>query len=331
MRIEVWADLVCPWAYIGKRRLEKALATPALAGLGAEVVWRPYRIDPTAPSQATPADEAAMAGAGPATATDPLQCAVPPSPAGAAPGLLTQIAAEEGFPTGWGPVWRASSHDAHRLVTLAYENGGSTVQNEVVEQVLKAHFLDGADISDRSLLHDIADRSGIAGAAHLLDSGAADQEVRNHLLIGKARSIATSPTLVVGDRALAGAQPPEVIVDFLTAAAGARSREMPEEVRRLRWSESLLEQRDPLGSLILLQPLLDQHGDDLNVRRLATRCYFHSAQLSRAHDMLRQLVADAPDDSYARLMLGRTLQRLGSDEEAAVHLKMAAAMTPDFA
>ncbi|MEV7239349.1 DsbA family protein [Streptomyces sp. NPDC051020] len=328
MRIEVWADLVCPWAYIGKRRLEKALATQALAGLGAEVVWRPYRIDPTAPAQATPAEEAA--GPEPERGADPLQCAVPPSPERAL-GLLAEIAAEEGFGTRWGAVWRASSHDAHRLVFLAYDHGGSTAQDVVVEQVMKAHFLDSADISDHRLLNDIADRTGIPDAAALLDSGAADHEVRELLLIGKARSIATSPTLVVGDRALAGAQPPEVIVDFLTAAASVRTREMPEEVRRLRWSESLLEQRDPLGALTLLQPLLDHHGDDLNVRRLAARGYFHSAQLSRAHDVLRQLVADAPDDSYARLMLGRTLRRLGRDEEAAVHLKMAAAMTPDFA
>lgn len=106
---------------------------------------------------------------------------------------------------------------------------------------------------------------------------------------------------------------------------------MPEEVHRLRWSESLREQRDPLGALTLLQPLLDGHGEDLNVRRLAARSYFPSAQLSRAHDVLRQLVADAPDDSCAQLLLGRTLQRMGRNEEAATHLKMAAAMTPEYA
>ncbi|MGW0816941.1 DsbA family oxidoreductase [Streptomyces viridiviolaceus] len=54
MRIEVWADLVCPWAYIGKRRLEKALIDPALAGVGIEVGWGPFRIDPTAPRKPLP-------------------------------------------------------------------------------------------------------------------------------------------------------------------------------------------------------------------------------------------------------------------------------------
>ncbi|MEW2491851.1 DsbA family protein [Streptomyces sp. NPDC048411] len=327
VRIDVWADVVCPWAYIGKRRLEKALAAPALAGLDAEVVWRPYRIDPTAPAHGTRLDETSAHAVADGTATS---CAVGPSTADSR-GLVSRIAAEEGFGPGWGEVWHASSHDAHRLVTLSYEHGGSTLQGEVVEQVMKAHFLDGDNIGDRSLLHSIAERAGIHAADTLLDDGAADREVRELLLIGKARGIATSPTIVVGDRALAGAQPPEVITDFLTAAADVRPREMPEEVQRLRWSESLLQQRDPLGALTLLRPLLDHHGDDLNVRQLAARGYFHSAQLSQAHKVLRRLVEDCPDDSYTRLMLGRTLQRLGRGDEAAVHLKMAAAMSPELA
>ncbi|QOV34996.1 DsbA family protein [Streptomyces ferrugineus] len=307
MRIEVWADTVCPWAYIGKRRLERALADPALAGLDTQVVWRPYRIDPTAPAQAVPAEDTA------------------------APGHPVQIAAEEeGLGPGWGAAWRASSHDAHRLAALAYEHGGSSLQCDVVERVMKAHFLEGADISDQQLLQAIADTAGLPSNPAPLELDAAEHAVRELLLIGKARGIATSPTLVVGDRALAGAQPPEAIIDFLTAAADVHTRETPEEVLRLRWAESLLRQRDPLGALTFLRPLLDRHGDDPNVRGLAARAYFHSAQLSRAHDVLRQLVADTPDDSYARLMLGRTLQRLGREQEAAVHLKTAAAMTPEF-
>jgi predicted DsbA family dithiol-disulfide isomerase len=325
MRIEIWADVVCAWAFIGKRRLENALASLVPADTGTEVVWRPFRIDPTTPDQAVPIQEAWR---------DPMveaalrQCA---------PGLtpaenrvrISRIAADEGLGPQWGAAWRASSHDAHRLLHLAWEHGGATLQNEVAEQVMKAHFIDGDDISDRRRLKVVAVRSGFAEGATLLDTDASDREVRELLLIGKARGIATSPTIVVGDRALAGAQPPEAIADFL--AEGDRSREMPEEVRRLRWAESLLDQHDPLGTLILLKPLLDGHADDLNVRRVAARAHFHSAQLARARGMLEQLTADAPDDAYARLLLGRTLQRLGKEDQAAPHLKMAAAMTPEFA
>ncbi|WP_416972194.1 DsbA family protein [Streptomyces sp. 4F14] len=325
MRIEMWADMLCPWAYIGKRRLEKALADPALAGVRTEVVWRPFRIDPTAPAQATPilsrGNDLPM-GAGPG------QCVGPPPSRDQT--TVTQVAAEEGFGPNWGAAWRSDSHSAHRLVLLAYEHGGSALQDRVVEQLMKAHFLEAADISDPAQLLEVASRSGFTEAGRLLEAGAADREVRELLLIGKARSVTSSPTLVVGDRALAGAQPADVMVDFLTTAADVRARELPEEVLRLRWSESLLEQRDPLGALTLLQPLLGEHAEDLNVRRLAARGYFHSAQLSRAHDVLRQLVEDTPDDSYVHLMLGRTLQRMGRADEAAKHMKVAAAMTPDF-
>ncbi|AZM55578.1 disulfide bond formation protein DsbA [Streptomyces sp. WAC 01529] len=335
MRIEIWADVVCAWAFIGKRRLEKALATPGLADAGAEVVWRPFRIDPATPDRAIPLEEAWR---------DPLvdaalrQCA---------PGLtpaenrvrISRIAAEEGLGPPWGAAWRAGSHDAHRLLHLALEHGGGALQNEVAEQVMRAYFIDGDDISDRRCLGAVALRAGFVEGAGLLDAGAGagagagDRGVRENLLIGKARGIATSPTIVVGDRALAGAQAPEVIADFLAGclADGGPGREVPAEVRRLRWAESLLDQHDPLGALTLLRPLLDEHGEDVNVRRLAARGYFHSAQLTRAHDVLEQLIVDAPDDSYARLMLGRTLQRLGREKQAAPHLRVAAAMTPEFA
>lgn len=324
MRIEIWADVVCAWAYIGKRRLEKALVRAVPDGAGAEVVWRPFRIDPAAPRPAVPVEEA---WADPMVDAALRQCAPGLSPAENRV-RVSRIAADEGLGPRWGVAWRADSHDAHRLLHLARQHGGAALQNEVAEQVMRAHFVDGDDISDRRRLAAVAVRAGFTGGAELLDTDAADREVRELLLIGKARGVATSPTIVVGDRALAGAQSPEVIADFL--AGGCRGRQMPEEVRRLRWAESLLDRHDPLGALTLLQPLLDGHADDPNVRRAAARGYFHSAQLGRARDVLQQLVADAPDDSYARLMLGRTLQRLGDEGAAAVHLKTATAMTPAF-
>ncbi|MFF4771333.1 DsbA family protein [Microtetraspora fusca] len=325
MRIEIWADVVCAWAYIGKRRLEAALADPALDGVPVEVVWRPFRIDPTAPAQAVPIEEMYR---------DPMvdaalsRCAPDLSPAENRV-RVSEIAAEEGLGPRWGAAWRADTHDAHRLLALAFEHDGAARQDAVAERVMKAHFIEGRDISDREVLVAIAAEAGFADGVALLDAGAGEDTVTELLLTGKARGVATSPTIVVGDRALAGAQPAEVIRDFLLQ--GGRRRELPEEVERLRYAESLLDQRDPLGALVLLRPLLDEHGDDRNVRMLAARAYFTSAQLGRARTTLEGLVADSPDDSYARHLLGRTLQRQGLTAEAAPHLSMAAAMTPDFA
>src|SRR5690606_30213825 len=256
MRIEIWADVVCGWAYIGKRRVEKALD-----GLDAEVVWRPFRIDPTAPAQAVPYEEAM---ADPMADAALSRCAPDLTP-GETRARMSRVAADAGF-----------------------ADGGA-----------------------------------------LLDAGAGDDLVRELLLRGKAIGVKTSPTIVAGGDALAGAQPPEVIREFVLAARPARR--LPEEVERYRHAESLLDQRDPLGALTLLTPLLGEHGDDRNVLTLAARAYYLSAQLGRARTTLERLVAAAPDDAYARHLLGRTLQRQGHAEEAEPHLRMAAVMSPDYA
>ncbi|WP_344878514.1 DsbA family protein [Nonomuraea antimicrobica] len=243
-------------------------------------------------------------------------------------------------------VWRpyqidpsapAGTLEAHRLIALAYEKGGAELQSRVLERVLHAHFVEVRDISDPAVLTEIATEAGLAEEAGHTGSGAAPQTppgaelTRELLLIGKAKGVHTSPTIVVGDLALEGAQPPEAIRAFLEEASERTPRRLPAEVERLRHAESLLDQRDPLGALTLLRPLMREHGDDRGVRMLAARAYFGSAQLNRARTALESLVSESPDDSYARHLLGRTLQRQGRHEEAATHLALAATMTPDYA
>ncbi|WP_336212967.1 DsbA family protein [Nonomuraea sp. LPB2021202275-12-8] len=321
MRMEIWADVVCGWAYIGKRRVEKAVE-----GLDVEVVWRPFRIDPMAPERAVPFEEAV---ADPMVEDALRQCTPDELTPGENRVRMSLIAAEEGFGWRWGAAWRASSHDAHRLIALALDAGGSGLQDAVAERVLKAHFIDGLDISGRETLHRIAAEAGFAEGAELLDGGAGDELVRELLLRGKAIGVETSPTIVVGGRALAGAQSPAVIRAFVLEG-GEEPRRLPEEVERLRMAESLLDLRDPLGALVLLKPLLDEHGEDRGVLTVAGRAYFASAQLGRARTVLERLVAAVPDDAYARHLLGRTLQRQGLREEAEPHLRMASAMSPEY-
>lgn len=304
MRIEIWMDVVCPWAYIGKRRVERAVAA---LDEPVEVVWRPYRIDPAAPVPAVPLEEV-------------LPDATPPEHGSGMAG----IAAREGIGPRWGAAWRASSHDAHRLIALAEQAG---VQDAVVEALLRAHFVDAVDISDRAVLADVV-RDVFPDGPALLYGNAGEERVRELLLEGRARGIRTSPTIVAGDRALAGAQPPEVIAEFL-AGSGER-RAVPAEVERYRWAESLLEQRDPLGALVLLRPLLDEHAADRSVRTLAARAWYASAQLGRARTALEELVAERPDDAYAHVLLGRTLQRLGRHEEAQPHMRLGGALVPAY-
>ncbi|MDA8368591.1 MAG: DsbA family protein [Nocardiopsaceae bacterium] len=325
MRIDMWADVVCAWAYIGKRRLEKAVA--AWTGEPAEVVWRPFRTDPMAPAEAAPMAQ---------TLRDPL---VDDALRRCAPGLspeknrvrVSRVAAAEGLGPPWGAAWRANSHDAHRLIALAYESGGAQLQGAVAEGVMKAHFIDALDISTPEVLGRVARDAGFPAGAGLLAGDTGEEHLRELLLRGKAMGVRTSPTMVVNGMALAGAQPPEAIVDFLLRSSEHSPRRLPEEVERFRHAESLLALGDPLGALTMLRPLLADHGDDKGIRLLAARAYFHSAQLGRARHMLEPLAEEAPDDSYVQLLLGRVLQRQSQDAQAAPYLRIAAVMTPDYA
>ncbi|GAA2137776.1 tetratricopeptide repeat protein [Glycomyces algeriensis] len=117
----------------------------------------------------------------------------------------------------------------------------------------------------------------------------------------------------------------ENITDDQIAAfidSDARPRQIPEETRRLRDAEEMLALKDPLGALQFLAPLLRDHPDHPDVMLVAARAYFKSAQLNRALELTEKMVEANPADFYARLLLGRTLQRMGRAEEARGHLRM---------
>lgn len=326
MRVEIWADVVCPWAYIGKRRIERALrGWSGPDGTEVEVVWRPYRIDPTAPTVAEPL---AAALQNPFVDTALRAC----TPTDVTPSenrrRVAEIARDEGIGSRWGARWRVSSHNAHRLVALSLIKAGAGLQNAVMEELLGAHFVEGADIGAIDVLAEVAARAGFDAGGRLLAEGGGEAEVRESLLIGQSRAIRTSPTFVVDGLALAGAQEPEEIRSFLVDAAGREFSEPPEEVERLRRGESLLGAGNPLGALTLLAPLLAEHPEDRAVRLLAARAYYHSAQLNRARNVLEGLIDEGPDDAYAYLLLGRTLQRQGKVGEAGPLLRLAEVMAP---
>ncbi|MFY7065670.1 DsbA family oxidoreductase [Nocardiopsis changdeensis] len=318
MRLEIWADVVCPWAYIGKRRVERALA--ARGGEPVEVVWRPYRIDPTAPERARPLDGLLR---DPFVDTALRACAPHLSPEQNRV-RVAEVAAAEGFPR-WGAAWHVSPHGAHRLLYLAEREGGPALQGAVAEEVMRIHFVEAGDIGSAEVLERAADRAGFADGGRLLRAGEGDREVRELLLRGRARGVRTSPTLLVGDLALEGARHPEEIGVFLDRAGERPARSLPAEVERLHLAEALVE-KDPLGALALLEPLLAEYGDDRGVRLAAARARLRSAQVGRARRDLEALVAERPDDSHARLMLASALRRGGEPEAAAVQQRLAEAL-----
>lgn len=88
--------------------------------------------------------------------------------------------------------------------------------------------------------------------------------------------------------------------------------------------------RDYAGAARVLIGLVEEAPEQTGPRLLLARAYYHSAQLRRAEAELRVIVERDPVEHYARLMLGRTLQRQGRHEEAATHLRIASALAGEF-
>ncbi|MFE9255373.1 tetratricopeptide repeat protein [Streptomyces sp. NPDC006879] len=99
-----------------------------------------------------------------------------------------------------------------------------------------------------------------------------------------------------------------------------------------RWARAQLffDAREYAAAARVLSNLAPETPEQLAPRLLLARAYYHSAQLSRAERELRDILERWPVEDYARLMLGRTLERQGRAAEAAAHLRIAGAMTGTF-
>ncbi|MDL5158743.1 tetratricopeptide repeat protein [Actinomycetospora termitidis] len=102
----------------------------------------------------------------------------------------------------------------------------------------------------------------------------------------------------------------------MTATIGSRWDRATFHAELGRWIEAARE----------LEPLVAEEPEASAPRTLLARAYFHSAQLHRAEEQARRLVADRPDDGYAQLLLGRTLQRQSRHDEAAGPMRLASAL-----
>jgi predicted DsbA family dithiol-disulfide isomerase len=199
--IEVVFDLVCPWCFLGTRRLRRALrGRPELA---ADLIWRPFLLNPEQPVSRDPFARRP----GGAERTRRLHA------------TLTEMGRAEGVPFRFDLLHRTPpSLDAHRLVRLAARRGAA---EEVVDSLFLAHFAEGADISDHATL------AGIAAAAGL------DRAVTRRFLAGEQEAEAVQaenlrahrlgingvPCFVIAGRhAIAGAQEPEVLQRLLDVA-----------------------------------------------------------------------------------------------------------------
>ncbi|MFE0257612.1 tetratricopeptide repeat protein [Streptomyces sp. NPDC059010] len=99
-----------------------------------------------------------------------------------------------------------------------------------------------------------------------------------------------------------------------------------------RWERAQLffDAKDYAAAARVLGKLVEEVPEQTGPRLLLARAYYHSAQLRRAESELHVIIERDPVEQYARLLLGRTLQRQGRDEEAEPHMRLASALAGDF-
>ncbi len=203
--IDVVSDVICPWCFLGKRRLDKALSM--LEGVDVMVRWRPFMLDPTIPPEGLSRSEYLTNKFGAerlATLHDPLIAA----------------ARELDVPYRFEAITRTpNTLDAHRLMRWSH-----TIerQHDMAERLFIAYWSEGLDIGDRAVLAQLAGDIGINAAqiAELLESEQDVREVKTEIEHAATIGVTGVPTFILGQSyALVGAQSPEVLADAIGRVA----------------------------------------------------------------------------------------------------------------
>ena len=207
MHIDVVADVICPWCFIGKRRLERALALrPDLA---ATLSWRAFELNPDLPSDGIPRELYLTAKFGSYGAAERLYAAV--SDAGRAEGIKFAFERIRRTP---------NTLRAHRLIHFA---SGKGCAERVVEALFRAYFLEGQDIGHIEILAELAADVGLdqAETRQYLTEDEGTTEVRAEEHRARRLGIHAVPYFVLErGYAISGAQEPEIFLPMFDIAAG---------------------------------------------------------------------------------------------------------------
>ncbi len=198
MRIDIFSDTICPWCYIGKRRLERALAERPQQGLA--IRWRAFQLNPDMPAQGMDRQ---------------LYLQVKFGSASSAERIYREIRAAgeaERIPFAFETIERTpNTVQSHRLVRFAGRHGR---QDALVEALFQAYFLRGEDVGKPEVLLAAADEAGLESedVRAYLESDQDDQAVRSEDLQARRAGLQGVPTFIVnGKYSLSGAHMPEVL------------------------------------------------------------------------------------------------------------------------
>jgi predicted DsbA family dithiol-disulfide isomerase len=211
LKIAVYSDVICPWCFVGKRRLERALRE---VGTEASVTWLPFELNPDMPPEGVERAtyRARKFGAERSAELD---------------ANMTKLGGEEGIAFAFDRMARTpNTRKAHALIAHASRVGRA---DAVVEALFRAYFEEALDIGSEAVLADVAERHGIARADAL--AAVADPKLRDEVVAreGEAARLGVSgvPFFIVEDQwAISGAQPSDTWVDALRQIA-SQGQEAP--------------------------------------------------------------------------------------------------------
>ena len=206
MHVEIYSDIVCPWCFIGKRRLEQAIETAGYANR-VHVAWRPFQLNPTMPKSGMDRRTYLDAKFGGAEARRAIEERV--AKAGEADGIVFAFDRIERTP---------NTFEAHRLMWRAQHH---KKQDDLAEALFHTYFSEGRDIGDGQTLVDIAAEIGLDRdeVRQFLASDQGVEEVRTEEAAGHRLGIRGVPYFMLnGTYAISGAQPPDIFVSALQKA-----------------------------------------------------------------------------------------------------------------
>lgn len=203
--IDVVSDVICPWCFLGKRRLDKALAL--IPEIKAEISFRPFFLDPTIPPEGLGRHEYMAAKFGEErlkTIHDPL----------------IKAGKEDGVPYHFDKITRTpNTMDAHRLLRWAKLDGK---QPEIAEALFMAYWNEGRDVGDHQVLADIAAAHGM-NRNKVLNALGTDQDkndVLKETTQAQQMGVTGVPTYIINQKyGVVGAQAAETLAEQIKMAA----------------------------------------------------------------------------------------------------------------
>jgi predicted DsbA family dithiol-disulfide isomerase len=203
-RIDIVSDAICPWCYVGKRHLERALTILANEGLTFQVHWNPFQLNPDMPKEGRDRASYRAWKFGSAEKSAALDQ------------RITDAAAKAGLAVRTDLMTRTpNTIDAHRLIWFAGQHGD---QDAAMEAVFKAYFIEGRDVGEHAVLADCAVEAGLQreDVLEFLAGDLADKEMRASDQAAREAGVSGVPSFFLDGYSLfSGAMPADTIADAL--------------------------------------------------------------------------------------------------------------------